>query len=649
MLPRLSLLVRFSLLAFLCVAGLGVALFVMLRGDLRERTLAEARAQAEHLAAGVAVDLLTAEELNEGLDLRTLVAMDRAVEGHRVAGGLVTAKVFDRDGRLAYSPERDRIGEDGGDHVREALEGRVLAELEADSDHVAELGGGLYEVYVPLRFESGSPPGGVFEIYLPYAPVAERIATETRELIPVLGGGLAALYLLLLPIVARASRTLRRQAEESHHQALHDDLTGVANRRRLLARLEFEIHRGQPFVLLMLDLDRFKEVNDALGHNHGDRLLCDVAARLRGTVRQGDLLARLGGDEFALLVAGADSPAAGIEVAERISKLLHDDFAVGGVPLYVEASIGVAVHPEHGRTADALLQAADIAMYAAKRSGTSCEAYAPEGDRPGPDQVARLGELRRAIDQGELLLHYQPKLDLRSDRVSGVEALVRWDHPQQGLIPPGEFLPLAEHTGLIVPLTTWVLDTALQQCRAWSDVGIELPVAVNVSERSLVDPDFPDYVAGLLARWELGGERLQLELTERSLIGDLGVANGVVEGLHALGVSISVDDFGTGYSSLSRLRDLPINELKIDRSFVTDLDEDGQGAAIVRSVIDLGHHLGLEVVAEGVETADTLLELRELGCDAAQGYVLLRPMPAEDITRWLLGGDRADGLQSTLS
>jgi diguanylate cyclase (GGDEF)-like protein len=649
MLPRLSLLAKFSLLAFLCVAGLGVALFVVLRADIRERTLADASAQAEHLAAGVAVDLLTAEELNEGLDLRTLVAMDQAVEAHRAAGEIVTAKVFDRSGHLAYSPQRDQIGEDGGDHVREALDGRVLAEFEADSEHVTELGGGLYEVYVPLRFERGTRPVGVFEIYLPYAPVAERITNETRELIPVLGGGLAALYLLLLPIVARASRTLRRHAEESHHQALHDDLTGVANRRQLLARLEFEIQRGRSFALLMLDLDRFKEVNDALGHNHGDRLLCDVAARLRATVRQGDLLARLGGDEFALLVTGAGSPAAGIEVAERISGLLHDDFAVGGVPLYVEASIGVAIHPEHGRTAEALLQAADIAMYAAKRSGTSCEAYAPESDRPGPDEVARLGELRRAIDQGELTLHYQPKLDLRSDRVSGVEALVRWTHPQQGLIPPSEFLPLAEHTGLIVPLTTWVLDAALAQCRAWSDAGIQLPVAVNVSERSLLDPRFPGHVAGLLARWELGGERLQLELTERSLIGDLGVANGVVEGLHELGVSISVDDFGTGYSSLSRLRDLPINELKIDRSFVTDLDEDGQGAAIVRSVIDLGHHLGLEVVAEGVETADTLGELRELGCDAAQGFVLLRPMPADDVTSWLLGSGHADDLHSTLS
>jgi EAL domain-containing protein (putative c-di-GMP-specific phosphodiesterase class I) len=253
-----------------------------------------------------------------------------------------------------------------------------------------------------------------------------------------------------------------------------------------------------------------------------------------------------------------------------------------------------------------------------------------------PDRVARLGELRRAIDQGELVLHYQPKLDLRSDRMSGVEALVRWNHPERGVILPAEFLPLAEHTGLIVPLTTCVLDSALAQCRAWSDAGIDLPVSVNVSERSMLDPTFPDHVAELLARYELDGDRLQLELTERSLIGDLRAANAVVEGLHALGVRLSVDDFGTGYSSLSRLRDLPIHELKIDRSFVTDMDENGQGAAIVRSAIDLGHHLGLEVVAEGVETEETLGELRELGCDAAQGFLLLRPMVADAVTSWLL-------------
>ena len=645
MVRRLSLLAKFSLLAFVCVAGLGVALFVALRGDIRDRELETARQTARNLAVGVSVDLLTVEELDAGLDLRTLAAMDEAIEGHRVAGELVTAKVFDRKGRLAYAAEREQIGEDGGEHVRQALQGQVIAELEAEeSEHVEELGGGLYEVYVPLRFSRGGPPDGAFEIYLPYGPVAAQIERDTRKLVPVLAGGLALLYLLLFPIVGRASRTLRLNARDSRHQALHDDLTGIPNRRQLLARLELDIERERPFALLMLDLDRFKEVNDALGHTHGDRLLCEVAARLGRTVRHGDLLARLGGDEFALLVADAGDAATGLELAERIAAVLHEDFVIGGVPIFVEASIGVAVYPGHGQTAEALLQAADIAMYAAKRAGTSCEAYEPERDRRAPDQVARLGELRRAIEHDELVLHYQPKVDLRTGQVSGVEALVRWSHPDRGLIPPGEFLPLAEHTGLIVPLTTWVIDTALAQCRAWREAGIDLPVAVNVSERSLLDPRFPDHVAELLASHELSGERLQLELTERSLIGDLRVASGVVEGLHAIGVNISVDDFGTGYSSLSRLRDLPINELKIDRSFVTDLDEGGQGAAIVRSVIDLGHHLGLEVVAEGVETAQTLGELRELGCDAAQGFVLLRPAAAESVTAWLL----ESGVESTL-
>ena len=633
--PRLSLLVKFSLVAFLCVALLGVALYVVLQADIRQRALEDAQAQARYMAVHVAVDLLTGEDLDEGLDPRTLAALDATVQGHEAAGEIVTAKVFDREGRLAYTEERDQIGTDGGDHVQQALEGEMVGELQLNSAHIDALGGDVYEVYVPIRFERSGPPDGVFEIYLPYAPVEARIGRDLEKLAPVLAGGLAVLYLLLLPIVARASGALRRHARESRHQALHDDLTGIANRRQLLTRLEIEIERGRPFALLMLDLDRFKEVNDALGHSHGDRLLGDVAARLSQTIRHGDLLARLGGDEFALLIAEARGPGGGLEVAARISEAFHDDFVVGGVPLYVEASMGVALHPEHGDSAEALLQAADISMYAAKRTGSTCEVFEPDRDRRRPDRVARLGELRRALEHGELLLHFQPKVELQTDRISGVEALVRWEHPDHGVIPPAEFLPLAERTGLIVPLTSWVLNEALRQCREWADAGIDLPVAVNVNDRSLVDPRFPGHVRELLERWELDGDRLQLELTERSLIGDLRVATDVVERLHDLGVRISVDDFGTGYSSLSRLRDLPINELKIDRSFVTEMAADGRGANIVRSAIDLGHHLGLSVVAEGVESPVTLEELRALGCDAAQGFLLLRPMSADGVTSWL--------------
>ena len=634
-LPHFSLLAKFGLLALVCVAGLGVGLFLVLRGDIHERAIADARQEAEHLSTDFAIDVLADDDLQDGFDRETVSDLDRAVVGHQLAGYIETAKMFDRSGQLVYSPDREELGEQGGEDVRRALRGEVVTHIEVSDEEADEHAGELYEAYVPMRSSEDERPAGVFEVYLPYAPVVSRIEVETERLIPVLLGGLLLLYLMLVPIVARASRALRRLAEESRHQALHDDLTGIANRRQLLGHLEHEIRRGRRFGLLVLDLDRFKDVNDALGHAHGDTLLCDVAARLQGRVRHDDLLSRLGADEFAMVLTDVEGPQAGIEVARRIAEALHEDFVVGDVPLYVEASIGIAIHPDHGDTAEALVQAADIAMYAAKRTGTSAEVYSAERDRRGPDRVARLGELRRAIEQGELVLHYQPKIDLHADRVSGVEALVRWQHPERGLIPPGEFLALAERTGLIAPLTSYVLEEALGQCRAWADRAIDLPVAVNVSERSLLDPSFPDEIEARLASWGLSDGDLQLELTERSLIGDLAVATDVVERLHALGVRLSVDDFGTGYSSLSRLRDLPINELKIDRTFVTDMAEDGQGAAIVRSAIDLGHHLGLEVVAEGVERPETLAELRELGCDAAQGHLLLRPLPAEDVTAWL--------------
>ena len=386
------------------------------------------------------------------------------------------AKIYDPDGRIVYSFDRREIGRRGRDQeVRLALGGQTQAAFDRAGEARAFVGR-VYEVYVPLRL-IGDRAAGVFEVYMPYGPIAARIEADSRRLYPVLIAGLALLYLVLFPIVARASRTLRRHAETSHHQALHDDLTGIANRRQLLRRLEHEIDSAsaaeRSFALLMLDLDRFKEVNDALGHGHGDHLLRDVAARLKTTVRQGDLLARLGGDEFALLLGEVSGPDGAIEVAGRVNEVLNDEFVLGGVPLLVEASVGIAIFPDHGRDAEMLLQAADIAMYAAKRSGSQYELYKPERDRRGPDRVTRLGEMRRALAEDELVVFYQPKIDLRRGEVSGAEALIRWQHPELGLIPPMEFLPLAEQTGLIVPLTNYVISAALKQTRARGAGGRE--------------------------------------------------------------------------------------------------------------------------------------------------------------------------------
>ncbi len=632
--PHLSLLAKFSLLTFLCMAVLGAALAVALRGQIHDRAAADARDLAQRIANDVIDEHVRVQDLEHGLDGQTLADIDLSIEMLLLRGTIKNAKIYDGTGRVVYSLQRDQLGAREED-ARRARAGETVAEFEGGQGH----GGDVYEVYVPLTLLGGKYPAGAFELYLPYGPIAAQIEADARELYPLLGGGLALLYLLLVPIVARASRTLRRHAAESQHQALHDELTGIANRRRLFMQLQDEIaaaDRGGPgFALLMLDLDRFKEVNDALGHGHGDLLLRQVAGRLATSVREGDLLVRLGGDEFALLAPDVAGDEAALELADRVSAALHGEFVLAGVPVFVEASIGVALFPDHGHDAEALLQAADTAMYAAKQAGTHHELYVLERDRRGPERVARLGELRRALAEREIAVYFQPKVDLRTGEVTGAEALVRWEHPERGLMAPMEFLPLAEQTGLITALTTEVLGQALRQCRAWADDGIDLAVAVNVNERSLLDPAFPDEVDALLARHGVPGHRLQLEITERSLIGDLATAMETIARLHGLGVRLSVDDFGTGYSSLSRLLDLPIQELKIDRSFVTDIDGEGPGAAIVRSTIDLGHHLGLEVVAEGVETETTLAELRELGCDAVQGYHLLRPRPAAEVTAWL--------------
>jgi diguanylate cyclase (GGDEF)-like protein/PAS domain S-box-containing protein len=431
---------------------------------------------------------------------------------------------------------------------------------------------------------------------------------------------------------------LRRQAAEHRHHALHDDLTGLPNRRSLYERLAAEminVAPGEEFSLLLIDLDRFKEVNDVLGHQSGDDLLRQVADRFAGEVRSEDLLARLGGDEFAVLVGGRQGAHAGLEIARRLSDTLCQEFVLSGVPVHVEASIGLARYPFDGTDATTLLRCADSAMYAAKELSTELELFDGRRDQSSPTRLKRLGELRQALDRNELVLHYQPKLLLGKGTIPGVEALVRWEHPDLGLLAPGEFVPLAEQTGLIKPLTTYVLRTALQQVGAWQAAGHDLSIAVNVSERSLLDPDFPDEVTSMLLDHGVPPHQLELEITEGTIMADPVRAAAVLRRLDDIGVVLSLDDFGTGYSSLSRLRELPISEIKIDRSFAARIESDERDVAIMRSTIELGHNLGCSVVAEGLETAAALQRVTSLGCDTGQGFHIARPLDAGAISEWL--------------
>jgi diguanylate cyclase (GGDEF)-like protein len=419
----------------------------------------------------------------------------------------------------------------------------------------------------------------------------------------------------------------------NEHQALHDALTGLANRVLFRRDVETALVDGTAAVIVM-DLDRFKEVNDTLGHGHGDLLLVAVARRLRPVLSDDATLARLGGDEFAVLLpdAGPDEAA---DVARHLLDAVRAPFDVEGMALEVGTSIGVARAPEDGEDVETLLKRADIAMYKAKEQRIGWLRYAPHMDDRTPERLVLVAELRRAIEAKELVLHYQPKLDLVKRRVTSVEALVRWPHPVRGMVSPGEFIPLAEHTGLIRPLTDWVLGEAVAQAARWEAAKLPLRVAVNISSRSLLEERFAEGVAALLLRHRVKPSLLELEITESVLLADPEKAERVLIELDTFGVRLSIDDFGTGYSSLGYLKRLPVHVLKIDRSFVSDMIESASDHAIVASTVTLSRNLDLEVVAEGVEDDATMVELSRLGCHMAQGFGISRPVPAADLDTWM--------------
>ena len=431
----------------------------------------------------------------------------------------------------------------------------------------------------------------------------------------------------------------RKHAEERlRYLALHDALTGLPNRllleEHLGSALDLARRTGGGLALLVLNLNRFKEVNDTFGHQHGDSLLRQIADRLSGIPCRGAVVARLGGDEFAVLVPGATAAEAE-QLARAIGAAIEAPLYVGEQALHIQVSVGIALFPDQASDASTLLRHADVAMRVAEHDHCLLTFYDPGLDQYRPERLVLVGELRAAIASGALELHYQPQVAVGSARVCGVEALVRWPHPEQGLIPPDRFITLAEQTGLIAPLTTWVLGEAVRQCRAWQDAGLVLAVSVNLSMWDLYDLALPDRIARLLLEQGIPATRLRLELTEGTLMADPERTVAVLDRLHVLGVGLAVDDFGSGYSSLAYLKRLPVDELKIDKGFVRHLATDAADAAIVASTVALGHALGLRVVAEGIEDEAAWDQLAAMGCDVAQGYYLARPLPAEKLTRWL--------------
>jgi len=445
--------------------------------------------------------------------------------------------------------------------------------------------------------------------------------------------------------IDRLRKRLERLSEEViaetyalEYQAQHDNLTNLPNRALLLERLETELQAmqedGEPLSLFIMDLDQFKEVNDTLGHHVGDRLLQEVGRRLVSVLRRNDTVARLGGDEFAVLLPGADYQRSKA-VCRKILAAMERPVKVESFRLRAGISIGVALGPEHGQDANMLMQHADVAMYEAKRHQRGFSFYTADRDDHSISRLGLSGELKEAIEKDQLMLEYQPMVDIKTGKIFCAEALVRWCHPEFGCVPPEEFITTAEQTGVIRPLTLWVIDQALGQTVSWDRSGIDLRISVNLSVRCLQDRKLPGQIQKLVDKHQVDPRRVILEITESAIMLDPLTARRVMRRLSSMGFQLSIDDFGTGYSSLAYLKQLPVDEIKIDKSFVTQMDQDENDAVIVRATIDLAHNLGLKVVAEGVESTDVWDLLEMLGCDTAQGFFIRKPLEPHELTEWL--------------
>jgi diguanylate cyclase (GGDEF)-like protein len=429
-----------------------------------------------------------------------------------------------------------------------------------------------------------------------------------------------------------------RQAE-NEHQAMHDSLTGLPNRllfqQRLTDAIEAARARNGRIAVILMDLDHFKEVNDTLGHHFGDELLKQIGPRLATVLRDEDMMARLGGDEFGILLPDLPEDQVAFSIAERLLEEMQTPVSVEGLALDVSGSLGIATFATQCKNAESLLRRADVAMYAAKDAGGGFELYAPSMDQHSPSRLTLVSQVRPALEQGEFEMYYQPKVRLIDGRVAGAEALIRWNHPERGVVSPDDFIPLVEKTVLLGPLTLYVMENVMRQWRVWADDGMAIPIAINLSPRSLLDRQLPETVGRLLERYSMAPSFLRMELTENFLMSDSARSNAVLGQLSEVGIPLSIDDFGTGYSSLSHLKQLPIDEIKIDRSFVMDMHEDGNDYMIVRATVELGKNLGLRIVAEGVEDRETFDRLADFGCDEAQGYYIARPMGLAEFGRWL--------------
>jgi diguanylate cyclase len=646
---------RFFLYAgttFVPVLGLGIVLSVSYAHEIDQAALEDGHSLVHAIGDAGIEPFLEGHPLSEGLNARERYSLMMSTGNLLSEGTVLSLRVRDGYGRVMFdaenptAPPGDPVVDDevleviaGGSVVGRATVGNDSADAAdgdgepGDNDGVAAI-----ESYVALYSEaSPDRPVGALEVYLPYAPIELVRADSLRRVQLMLVAGLAVLWIALALVVWSVTRRIHRQSERHEHLALHDALTGLPNRALYADRVQTALaaarRTGTDVGLAIVDLDRFKEVNDSLGHQNGDEFLRLVAQRMAASIRPGDTLARLGGDEFGIVLPGASNDTIEL-ILRRVQDMLGEETELAGVPVSAEASIGYAIWPVDADDAEMLLQRADLALYTAKEARAAIVRYHEGIDEFDPQRLGLVSELKRAIGAGDLVLHYQPKIDMRTGRVVAFEALVRWEHPTRGTLQPNEFIPVAESTGLITPLTKWVVEAALKQLASWSTTSPvgplvpDLAIAVNISARNLREEQLATWIFERLDEYGIAPHRLVLEITETSFATDPIRATHLLETLSAGGVQVSLDDFGQGYTSLGSLGRLPVSELKIDRGFIWAMEGSAEDRAIVASVIELGHQLGLSVVAEGVETEAMLDDLRLLGCDTVQGFLFSPPVPA---------------------
>ncbi|HWX86897.1 MAG TPA: EAL domain-containing protein [Solirubrobacteraceae bacterium] len=653
---RLSLTSQVALLSLIPIVALGVVLAWVLRGQIVDRTLADATQSASLVARLGVQPRISQSELKNGLSASGVRALDEQLSARSATRDLARIKIWNNKGLIVYSDDHRLIGQRPGESgdLQSALRGRpgaaTVVNPSRDSETASEFGlGELVEVYVPLRFTASERPAGAFEIYLSYAPIATAIGSDEGTIAALVALGLAGLWAILFRIVASASRRLRRQAEENDRLARYDQLTGLPNRTlfsEYLAETLREKHTpGEEVAVLLIDLDGFKQINDTLGHGAGDAVLIEVARRLRGSLDGEFAAARLGNDEYAILQAHAEGQADALETAARIRSTMEEPVGLDGVAVNVEASIGIALAPDHAGDAETLMRRADMALAHARSYRSVVEVYRTEHEHFDTARLKLLGQVRPALERKEFVLFYQPKIELASGRVKGVEALLRWRHPQRGMLAPLEFMAVIEQTALIGDVTRYVIEQALIQLADWRKAGLELGMSVNLSACNLHDPTLPAHIESLLGAYATPAGSLTVEVTESAAMADIDRALGVLDALRALGVGISIDDFGSGHASIAYLTRLPATEVKIDRSLITHICESPRDEAIARTTIDLARHLDLRVVAEGIETSTVAERLVQIGCDIGQGYLISRPLPAEELVKWLEGrvGDDKQG------